>query len=70
MPISDDRAVYQNPPLGNVPMIGTSIGGIDSDENGTLGLYIGCIRKDGAKEIYALTYAHVAVPKLSMRPQS
>lgn len=64
MPSSGHTAVYQNPPLSNVPTIGTSIGGIDSDEIGTLGLYIECTRKDGAKEIYALTCAHVAVPNL------
>lgn len=64
MPSSDHTAVYQNPPLGNIPMIGTSIGGIDSDEIGTLGLYIECTRKGGVKNIYALTCAHVAVPNL------
>lgn len=64
MPSSGHTAVYQNPPLSNVPMMGTSIGGIDSEEIGTLGLYIECTRKNGVKEIYALTCAHVAVPNL------
>lgn len=64
IPSSDRTAVNQNTPLGNIPMIGNSIGGIDSDEIGTLGLYIECTSKDGLKEIYALTCAHVAVPNL------
>lgn len=54
MPSSDHTAAYQNTPLGNIPMIGNSIGGIDSDEIGTLGLYIECTSNDGLKEIYAL----------------
>lgn len=68
MPNFDETAVYQNPSLGNVPMIGTSIGVIDSDEIETLELYIKCARKDGVKEIYALTCAHIAVSKLPCDP--
>lgn len=56
IPYSDDTSMYQNPPVRNVPMIGTSIGAVDSDEVGTLGLYIECAGKDGVKEVYALTW--------------
>lgn len=51
MPRSDHEAIYQDPPLENIPMIGTSIGGIDLDGIGTLGLYVECTKKDGKKDI-------------------
>lgn len=61
IPYSDDTSMYQNPPLRNVPMIGTSIDAIDLDEVGTLELYIEYIKKDNVKEVYVFTCAHIAI---------
>lgn len=61
IPYSDDTSMYQNPPLRNVPMIGTSIDAVDLDEVGTLELYIEYIKKDNVKEVYVFTCAHIAI---------
>lgn len=65
IPRADITALHQSPPYEKIPLIGTSIGGSDNVEIGTLGLYLDATRKDGSKIVYALSCAHVLVPHSS-----
>lgn len=65
IPRADITALHQSPPYEKIPLIGTSIGGSDNVEIGTLGLYLDATRKDGSKIVYALSCAHMLVPHSS-----
>lgn len=65
IPKADITARHQNLPYEKIPLIGTSIGGSDNVEIGTLGLYLDATRKDGSKIVYALSCAHVLIPHSS-----
>lgn len=62
---ADITALHQSSPYEKIPLIGTSIGGSDNAEIGTLGLYLDATRKDGSKIVYALSCAHVLAPHSS-----
>lgn len=65
IPRADINALHQSSPYEKIPLIGTSMGGSDNAEIGTLGLYLDATRKDGSKIVYALRCAHLLIPHSS-----